>query len=172
METVEESKRIERNRDGNRPANLWASLEIDLGKRPDLTYERIFEVVQLISKYGTYWGSKSTSRWPTDEEWKTLLPAWLDGAFCDLSTYSRTELDRMRVTKQLDEDPRWDFGSWLDSLKERTWEWWSSHRSDSHLIIHLLLEGWPYSTGALEYVITVTGGQIVSKVDFMSHADQ
>jgi hypothetical protein len=69
--------------------------------------ERVKEVIRLVAA--------SASIWPTDDEWLQALPAWFIEPFG-----GRT------IEEVLGDDTLWDFGSWLDAMRQRGWQWWSS----------------------------------------------
>jgi hypothetical protein len=156
----QELQRLEQNKTGEQPHGLRTTLIIDLGDKPDQTYDRIIDVSRLLARYGTYWGSKTDLQWPSGPEWKQLLPQWFLATFRD---YSKEDCEKMMA-----ETPRqrwgelpWLFESWTELMNNRTWEWWSSRRKGKTLEIQLLLEGWPYSVGSLEYLIKSAGASSV-----------
>lgn len=156
----QEFQRLEQNKAGERPQGLWTTLVIDLGDQPDQTYDRIIEVSRLLARYGTYWGSKTDRQWPSDQAWKQMLPQWFLATFKD---YSKEDCERMMAETPRERwgDLPWLFESWTESMSNRTWEWWSSKQKDRTLEVQLLLEGWPYSVGALEYLIKSAGARSI-----------
>lgn len=93
--------------------------------------------------------SKSDSDWPDDETWSTLLPHWFVNK---IKSYS---LDEIKHNGFL-----WDFGSWLDAMKFRGWEWFSSQIDDGGFLVRLQAIDFPYSVNPLEYIIYETGIKI------------
>ena len=160
----EELQRLDHNKLGERPHGLWMTLIVDLGDHPDQTSHRIIEVARLLAGYGTYWGSKTGSRWPNNQEWRRLLPQWLLASFKD---YSKEECEKMmaEMPRERWHELPWLFDSWTASMKDRTWEWWSSKRHDRVLKVRLLVEGWPYSIGALEYLLKSAGATSIQRIE-------
>jgi hypothetical protein len=66
------------------------------------------------------------------------------------STRSRWEA-KARVIAQVEEihesNWRWDYGSWLDSMRQRVWQWWGYQEMGGVLTMQLWLDSWPYSIG-------------------------
>src|SRR5690606_20146071 len=62
--------------------------------------------------------------WPSDEEWQNCLPPWF------IATFEERTLEEIRKmeVQELEENVwlLWDYGSWLDAMRLRGWEWWSS----------------------------------------------
>jgi hypothetical protein len=93
--------------------------------------------------------------WPTDRKWDTILPTWF---LLKIKSHSNDELNKMSHLL-------WDYGSWLDAMKFRGWEWYSSKVDNNIITINLLPETFPYSVNPLEYVIYETGVD-VRNIDF------
>jgi hypothetical protein len=49
-----------------------------------------------------------------------------------------------------------DYGSWLDAMKYRGWEWYSSNSDERGFSIILEVNSFPFSINPLEYVIYET----------------
>ena len=161
---TEELCRLNQNKTGEQPADLSTTLLVDLGDQSEQTYDRIIQIVGLLAKYGTYWGSRSQLSWPSDQEWLSLLPQWFLASF---KNHSKEQYKKMMadMPKERWGELPWLFGSWTASMKERVWEWWSCKRHDRMLEIHLLLEGWPCSIGALEYLVKVAGACSIELIE-------
>src|SRR6266436_6635572 len=127
---------------------LWLTLRVDLGEKPNETAKKFLGVVQnwikAVEERGT-----AEETWPTDEQWEQLLPSWFVETF---KGYTPQEIHQSGW--------RWDYGSWLDSMKERVWQWWGYQQEDGILTVQLQLDSWPYSIGALKYLARVAGGQL------------
>ena len=62
----------------------------------------------------------------------------------------------------------WDYGSWLDAMKYRGWEWFSSKVDTTEFIIILVPHELPFSVNPLEYLIYETGISLES-IHFEDH---
>ena len=100
----------------------------------------IKEVVTIISDY-------NESNWPSDEMWENLLPKWF---LNKIEKYSPEEV--IKNSSLL-----WDYGSWLDAMKYRGWEWYSSKINSNGFDIILIPITLPFSVNPLEYIIYETG---------------
>lgn len=67
------------------------------------------EVMRLVA------ADADAGTWSTDEEWSQKLPVWFTRPFQE-----RT------IEEVLGDENLWDFGSWLDAMRQRGWQWWSS----------------------------------------------
>lgn len=117
-----ELSRIDHNNSlGMFPFNPW-SFEVDLGEQPEVSIERLLTVVREIS-------NQSPERWPSDDDWRARLPAWLKVAIPELS---KEEIDQLlaETPKEKWDSLPWEFLSWLDALRDRGWEWWGYIRGD------------------------------------------
>jgi hypothetical protein len=146
---MNELERFHTNACGGQVApGLWLTLQIDLGEKPDETMESFLDVMHSWLEVAAELDPEEDN-WPTNEQWKQLLPPWFIATFEDYSLQEARESGW-----------RWHYGSWLDSMKERVWTWWGYQRRDKILLIELQLDSWPYSVGALKYLARVSGGQL------------
>ena len=146
---MSEFERFQMNNKQGYAPGLWLTLHIDLGKQSQETLEKILGVMNAwISTVDLQQGNQET--WPSDEQWQEILPNWF------IDTFKGHSIEEILASKWL-----WDYSSWIDSMRNRVWEWWGYQQYDSMLTIQLQLDSWPYSISALEYLIRVAGGQLV-----------
>lgn len=91
--------------------------------------------------------SKRADEWPDEEMWSRILPQWF---VQKIKSYT---VDELYQSPNL----LWHYGSWIDALRFRGWEWFSSFRGDDFFSIQLEALAFPYSVNPLEYVIYETG---------------
>ncbi len=107
---------------------------------PSHKLKLIKDVMTIISKYD------STS-WPDDNKWSAILPKWF--------------IYKIRANKLEDiiasNYKLWDYGSWLDAIKHRGWEWYSSKISPDKFEIIVTPKSFPFSVNPLEYLIMESG---------------
>ncbi len=85
--------------------------------------------------------------WPQERRWRQLLPTWF------LACFDNRSLDEILADESL-----WHFGSWLDAMRLRGWEWWSSRLEDEATWeVFLAAFEWPYSIGPFEFLARVSG---------------
>jgi hypothetical protein len=111
---------------------------------------KVTSVMQLVADH--------QDNWPEDSYWKEQLPEWLLATF---KVYSEAELAEILSDRSLWSEVDWTFGSWLDRMRDRDWEWWSFEVSNDAVIIILAVDGDPFSAGALEHLIVAAGGKQV-----------
>jgi hypothetical protein len=96
---------------------------------------RVKEIMRLVANH-------SHGSWPSTAEWRQQLPAWFVLAFDP------------EVSSRYDPDP-WDLDSWLYSMEERAWRWWSSTADEETITATVWLVEWPYSIDALVWLVQV-----------------
>ena len=135
-----EIKRIKNNTNGELPGTKYLKYSLGVIEFPVKKLEMLKQVMIVVSQY-------DTDNWPIDEKWEIELPHW----FIDT-------INKNKVEDILQDNTLWDFGSWLDAMKFRGWEWFSS-KLLSNNSIEIILEPntFPYSVGPFEYIIKVIG---------------
>lgn len=104
--------------------------DVHLGKEnPDKNYQNALKAIEQIL-------STSKSDWPTDSEWRDKFSESFNKHFPDLSREECGQMLRSTTQTNWNELP-WDFGSWLDVLKRRTWTWAGHQRKSNFLQIAL-----------------------------------
>ena len=147
---MSELERFRSNREQGRSSGLWLTLHIDLGNEPDETFKKFLEVIERWIT--TVEELEVTQKaWPTDEQREQLLPSWF------IKTFQGHTPQEIHDSGWL-----WDYGSWLDAMKDRVWRWWGYQRTGRTLSIQLQLDSWPYSVGALKYLAQVAGGELTT----------
>ncbi len=146
-----ESTRLKNFTNGEIPSGLHLNLYFESDK-PDECISRIVQVLELIFKH-------DIKDWPDDNYWRESLPDWLLKTF---KVYSKSELTSIISDKSQWSDLDWTFGSWIDRIKDRCWHWWSLERQDKLTAIYLSVDGLPCSIKALEHLIVVAGGTLLT----------
>lgn len=105
--------------------------------------QRAGSVMELVAS------AQAVGWWP-DEEWKRRLPAWFVASF------------RTHTLEALLRDPSlWDFGSWLDAMKDPGWEWWSSDAAERHGSVRCVAHTDPFAIEPLMYLLRASGADEV-----------
>jgi len=136
---MKEIERIENNVLGEKPSGVIVTMSFSTSK-PRETLEKIISVLMVILS------ALKENVWPEDTWWKDNLPEW----FVESFDHSLEEIMR--------DESLWDFGSWVDAIKYRGWEWWSSIASDGTIKIYIEAQDDPYAIEAFEYAVRVSGG--------------
>lgn len=129
---------INTNNNGEQPIESWAKFRVHCDT-PERNLSKVKEVVSIISQF-------NSQDWPTDDKWSDILPQWFVVA-----------IKKNTIDKWINNPILWDYGSWLDALKFREWEWFSSKVSDEAFEIIVVIKSIPYSINPLEYVIFESG---------------
>lgn len=110
--------------------------------------QRVKEVLMHIA------GTAADESWPSDAEWTRRLPSWF------------TEPFRGRPIEQvLKDDTLWDYGSWLDAMRNRGWRWWCSSCEDDWWTATLIREDQVYSIEPLIYLARQSGASTVEVIE-------
>ena len=81
-----------------------------------------------------------------DGKWEENLPNW----FVQKSkSVTREEL--------LKDVQLWDFGSWIDAMKQRGWKWWGSKKQKGKTVVYLETFTYPYNIDPFFYMLYSIG---------------
>ncbi|MDP2185992.1 MAG: hypothetical protein Q8J93_11070 [Xanthomonadales bacterium] len=131
---------------------------------PQLVACRVREVLRVVLDI-------QSKPWPTETEWRCLLPSWFVAACAPEMTHDEAEQwlktwRTMTVEQRADLDAtqRWSLADWLHWLQpsERQWEFWECRVSDEHAVrLAIKLDAWPIAHGALDWLIRAAGANRV-----------
>ena len=142
MNKTPESVRIRQNVSGEHP--LFPTLKV-VAKCPSnaqAVLDRVKQVMEVVSK-------QDSCQWPSDLEWQTLLPRWF------LEPFQKRDLKDILADNS---ESSWDYGSWLDAMRRRGWEWWSSlPPSEDQWEGFLAALDMPYGIEPFEYLVLASG---------------
>ncbi|MBL7730357.1 MAG: hypothetical protein JNM88_04200 [Chitinophagaceae bacterium] len=137
---MNELQRIDAFNTGEVPEKTKILITVTDVNNPSTVLQKTKDVIKPIASRGF------TKKWPSDNEWKKILPAW----FVE-SMVKKTPADR-------DKDPNlWHFESWLESMKNRAWVWWSSKIEDNTITIALETLNLPYVFEQVLYIFYSQG---------------
>lgn len=149
---------IERiDNDGNLgalPPAVW-EFDLDLGEDPNGVMSRIRGVVKEISKH------QETS-WPDDDYWKEVLPAWLVSSMPDLSQEECARLMAETPREKWSALP-WQFGSWIDAVRERGWKWWGAEVSGGRATVTLEITNVPGRVEAFKQILLAAKASVLQE---------
>lgn len=152
---MNEIERIELYKAGEIPVGLhWIYSVRPRGDLND-SLSRIKQIVKIIA-------SQSPQKWPTDERWRSILPDWFVES---LKFYTQEEAELLLAItprEKWSEIP-WDFQAWLEAIRDKGWQWWSSKAHELEIEICLSIVEWPARLEAFEHIITAAGAEFVSK---------
>jgi len=137
---------------GHSPKSPYWIIEIECLINPRDISSNILQIIEILNQH--------KCPWPTDEEWKNFLPKWFVESFFNLSKENAITLMKNIPKEKWNELP-WDFGSWLDAIREKGWEWHDIILEKGELKISLELFEWPANLEALEKIIVASGGKII-----------
>lgn len=134
------------------PTAKW-EFALDLGANPEEAWERILDVVEDIV-------GEDAASWPGDDYWKSTLPPWLSSF---LMTAEECDAAMARTPREQWGQLPWEFGSWLDAIRERDWRWWGGERSANSARIVLEVTGIPPRIDAFKQILLAAGAQVLSE---------
>ena len=136
----EELKRIDKNNNGETPKEPKIIIRATNVKNAKEVLKNTKEIMKSISQFAY------TNQWPSDEEWKSLLPGW----FVESMTSKTTE-DRDK------DDNLWHYESWIDNIRQRVWLWYSSKIEKDTLEFVLEVVSYPYLHYTFIYILYSQG---------------
>jgi hypothetical protein len=125
-------------------------------------YQRVKEVMHIISE-------RILSDWPSDEQWKPLLPEWFLSACVPPRT--KEESDRFMAwwrslppdrQAQVEREDKWSLEGWLYWMipENRVWTWWDARVLDADtVIVAVEVTDWPFPWGALRWLFRAAGAR-------------
>ena len=142
----EERRRLGEGAAGQEPPGELDSLEVRAAD-PAATLGRVREVLDVVVAHGE-------GGWPEVDEGKGRLPAWVVATCVDDRELQECVLDR------------WSLRAWLywRQPDQRHWRWWDAEPAgpDGTLRIRLLVLSRPYLRGSLDWLLTVSGGELAA----------
>jgi len=110
---------------------------------------------------------RSSSDWPSEEEWRRALPAWFVSRFAPELSQERAEeeLRRWRALSReeqirWEEEQEWSLSNWIYWFQpgNRQWYWWDGIAVDADtLIVAVEVKDWPFPWGALRWLFRALG---------------
>jgi hypothetical protein len=156
MDSRPEVERIEVNNDlSSMPANPW-EFDVALGSNGRERLAKILAVLAQVAQFGE-------ASWPSDDHWRVALPDWLKSHLPELSKEQTDHLLATTPREQWNTLP-WDFGSWLDAVRDRGWRWWGYKSKDdgsATLVLHIAML--PERIDAFKHLLSAAGIQILAQ---------
>lgn len=111
--------------------------------KPAAVLVQVRDVMRLLA-------SAQLGQWPSDDWWRQRLPRWFIASF------------EGRGLEEIIADPTlWDFGSWIDAMKDPGWEWWSSGTDGQRGYVECSAHAMPFSFEPLLYLLRAAGAESV-----------
>jgi hypothetical protein len=136
---MDQLDRIHRQTKGEIPAPVCLLLRFSSSANPAEVLEKTRNVMEILAR-------ALRGTWPSDEEWRRDLPSWFVRSF---EGHSLKDL--------LAYPTLWDFGSWLDAMKNPGWEWWSSLAEERGGMVRCTAHSDPFAVEPLVYLLRTAG---------------
>lgn len=136
----EELKRIDKNNKGELPNGPKIIITVKNVTNPKEILENTKTIIKAVSQFAY------TDKWPTDEEWKEILPTWF------VESMTLKSLDEIMKTQG-----QWHYESWVANIKDRAWLWYSSKIEKDSIQIVLEALSIPYLYDSLLYTFYSQG---------------
>jgi hypothetical protein len=141
-----EAERIQQNVNGERPPFPTLKVVAKCQGNAAASLRRVMEVMGIVSK-------QDSRHWPSDEEWRALLPKWF------VEPFLKRTLEEILADES---ETLWDYQAWLEAMRLRGWEWWSSlPPSQDVWEAFLAALELPYGIGPFEYLVLASGASDV-----------
>ena len=125
-------------------------------------FQQVKDVMRIISE-------QTLSEWPSDEQWKSLLPEWFLSACAAPKT--KEESDKFMAhwrslppaqKLQAEREEVWSLEAWLHWVNppNRVWTWWDARVIDLNtIIVAVEVTDWPFPWGALRWLFRAAGSR-------------
>lgn len=140
---MDQIERIERHTKGELPPPVRLVLRFSTSKTAAEVLERTRQVMALVA-------SAQMGEWPSDDEWKRSLPGWF------VSSFEGHSFEDLLADPSL-----WDFGSWIDAMKNPGWEWWSCEAAQRIGTVRSMAHTAPFAIEPLIYLLRASGASDV-----------
>ncbi len=135
-----ELKRINTNNDGELPELTKIIISVNSVKNAREVLDNTKEIMKTVSQYAY------AKEWPSDDEWKSILPIWF------VESMTLKSLDEIMKTRG-----QWHFESWIANVKDRAWLWYSSKLEKDSLQFVLETLSIPYLFETFVYILYSQG---------------
>lgn len=137
---MDEVERLFLKDNGDLPkTGLAITLEIDSASRESQIFKCLVDLMKGIIK-------AESLDYQIDATWEENLPDWFVS-----KTKSISQDDLLK------NDQLWDFGSWIDAMKQRGWKWWSRKILQDKVVIYLETFTYPYNIDPFFYMLYSCG---------------
>ena len=118
--------------------------------------------------------SNAREPWPTDQEWRALLPRWFVDA-CDPEPSAQESQEWLRVWRSATDDERtviqsrirWTVSGWVHWFRpeNRSWYWWSGDvQGPDRYRVTIEPQSKPFAWDALRWLLRVSGAVEVNEL--------
>jgi hypothetical protein len=140
---MDQAERIQQYTKGELPPPVRILLRFSTATSAAEVLERARQVIGLVA-------SAQKGEWPSDDEWRRSLPGWFVGSF-----------EGHNLEDLLADSSLWDFGSWLDAMKNPGWEWWSCEAAQRSGTVRCMGHSAPFAIEPLIYLLRISGASDV-----------
>jgi hypothetical protein len=112
-------------------------LEIQHVSDPAACLAKLVAIMQGVLAVPDEWWQEDAA-----EQWEYYLPPWFI-----------TSMKQLSLAQIMATPGQWEYESWVATMCDRQWEWWSSAVGPASFSITLDLLGLPYNGGPLLYAI-------------------
>jgi hypothetical protein len=159
MDSRSEAERVEVNGGlDSMPANPW-TFHVEVEVDADALFLRLQDVLRAVV-------DADSDNWPADEYWEGRLPGWMKVTLARLTQEQSDQLLKSTPRADWDKLP-WEFGSWIDAIRDRGWRWWGYQvkGSSANIVVHIAQ--YPERIDAFRQLLSAAGAVIKSE----SYAD-
>lgn len=147
---MKEIERIDIQNNGELPDSAQILIKVVNVENPKRILENAKEIMKTISQFAY------TNTWPNDDKWEELLPNWF------VKSMTSKTIEEIMST-----EGQWHFGSWIESMYHRAWEWYSSKIESNTITIVLETLNIPYVFEQFFYIFYAQGVSLnnISSID-------
>lgn len=155
MDSRSEIERIkETNNLASMPANPW-EFDVWFEGSPADDLDRLLGLLGEIAKF-------QAGDWPADDYWRSVVPGWMKARLPELTKEETDHLLAITPRDQWDKLP-WEFGSWLDAIRDRGWRWWGYRHNGGVVTLVLHIAMFPERIDAFKEILRALGATVVEE---------
>jgi hypothetical protein len=98
--------------------------------------------------------------WPSLEEWQVRLPRWFVERCAEEILMEEAERRRrLPMEERIRLGKEWSLNGWLYWLHpdRRSWFWWTAEPGTAEARVALVVDGWPFPWGSLDWLLRAAG---------------
>ncbi len=166
MDPADERRHLREGPKADEPRSLVGYIVARCAGNAEAVLHGTKEVLETILR-------QDPKQWPADEAWASLLPRWFVERCAPEKT--KEESDRWLAEwrslspeeqVRVEREAKWSVLStvyWFRPEMRSCW-WWDGVVVDQNTVrVVVTIEGWPYASGALEWILQASGAAIAEK---------
>ena len=147
---------------GEKPSGLLVEVAVECNANASQVLHAAQEVWSIVLKQSEPGGLNL-------EEWRRILPSWfVEKCGPEIGMDEALRRRALPIEERMRFAETWSLGAWVHWLKpsERHWAWWNAEiRSPQSLCVQVVVSGFPFPTGSLQWLLKCCGAKAAEVLD-------